>query len=99
MFPPKVLDKHYEKLKDKDKHLFELSRRPFPTLHFSYFSSEVAFNNQISSIIQFEDIMFNQIPSFPPHLSANEIHSLTSPKSGIHIFSYHFFRFVNPFFF
>ncbi|XP_031736050.1 uncharacterized protein LOC105436206 [Cucumis sativus] len=90
VFPPKVLDKHYEKLKDKDKHLFELSRRPFPTLHFSYFSSEVAFNNQISSIIQFEDIMFNQIPSFPPHLSANEIHSLTSPKSVVDYNTPHF---------
>ncbi|CAK9328437.1 unnamed protein product [Citrullus colocynthis] len=80
VFPPRVLDKHYHKLKDKDKHLFELSQRPFPTLNFSYFPSELAFN-QISSI-QFEEIRFN-IPSFPPHLSATAIHNLTSPKSVV----------------
>lgn len=87
MFPPRMLDKHYEKLIDKDKHLFELSQRPFPTFNSLYFPSAAVFN-QISAM-KFED-MRTKIPSFPLHFAAGGIDdSLTSPTSGIFtIFKY-----------
>ncbi|XP_022968749.1 uncharacterized protein LOC111467893 [Cucurbita maxima] len=69
VFPPRVLDKHYQKLKDKDERLFELSRRPFPTFNSPYFPSKAVFN-QISPI-QFEEIY---VVNYASHLNENETH-------------------------
>lgn len=41
IFPPGVLDRHYEKLLQFDKHLFELSQKPFPTQKNQYFYSNI----------------------------------------------------------
>ncbi|XP_017226114.1 uncharacterized protein LOC108202228 isoform X2 [Daucus carota subsp. sativus] len=41
IFPPGVLDRHYEKLLQFDKRLFELSQKPFPTQNNQYFHSNI----------------------------------------------------------
>ncbi|XP_074378513.1 uncharacterized protein LOC141720053 isoform X2 [Apium graveolens] len=41
IFPPGVLDRHYEKLLQFDKRLFELSQKPFPTQNNQYFYSNI----------------------------------------------------------
>ncbi|GMP63758.1 hypothetical protein CsSME_00025324 [Camellia sinensis var. sinensis] len=40
-FPPRTLDKHYEKLLQCDKRLLELSQKPFPRMETPYFYSNI----------------------------------------------------------
>lgn len=44
-FPPGVLDRHFEKLLQCDSRLFELSRKPFPTLDSPYFHQSCIFEH------------------------------------------------------
>lgn len=44
-FPPGVLDRHFENLLQCDSRLFELSRKPFPTLDSPYFHQSCIFEH------------------------------------------------------
>ncbi|GFZ07219.1 hypothetical protein Acr_19g0001560 [Actinidia rufa] len=86
-FPPGTLDKHYEKLLQCDKRLFELSKRPFPGLASPYFYSNIYGDTDVSFDFQafqshvphgLHQRSFSAIPSssfVPP----NSVHNLRLP--------------------
>ena len=85
-FPPGALDKHYEKLLQCDKRLFELSKRSFPGFASPYFYSNIygdtdvsfdfrAFQSQVPHGLQQRS--FAAIPS--PLVPPRSVHNLRLP--------------------
>ncbi|GFY89042.1 hypothetical protein Acr_06g0009820 [Actinidia rufa] len=85
-FPPGALDKHYEKLLQCDKRLFELSKRSFPGFASPYFYSNIygdtdvsfdfrAFQSQVPHGLQQRS--FSAIPS--PLVPPRSVHNLRLP--------------------
>ncbi|XP_057493361.1 uncharacterized protein LOC130778883 isoform X2 [Actinidia eriantha] len=86
-FPPGTLDKHYEKLLQCDKRLFELSKRPFPGFASPYFYSNFygdtdvsfdfrAFQSQVPHRLQQRSFSAILSPSLVPPRS---VHNLRLP--------------------
>lgn len=95
IFPPGVLDRHYEKLLQFDKRLFELSHKPFPTQNNQYFYSNIlSYTPYPSSFTENNNMLsFNvqhDLTKFPiPHCDENYKQTLhlgivdtSSPTSG-----------------
>ncbi|KAF2288325.1 hypothetical protein GH714_006021 [Hevea brasiliensis] len=101
MFPPGSLDKHYEKLMHCDSRLYELSKKPFPSLQSPYFEPNIcsftnlSFDSHMNSRDVNLGLQFNfGIPS--PLVATQQVQSFeqarqlsfketTSPVSDAHI--------------
>lgn len=72
IFPPGVLDKHYEKLMQCDQQLFELSQKPFPSLESPFFNTacSMPFDVMISRLsVNFNGVgpRFSQVAQYYPY--------------------------------